>query len=369
MIDDGPIYNLLMPATYGWHLTREFPAERLLEGTGLSLADIEDSSDQITVRQLLIYVQNTLSLAQRPDWYLGWSARLADHFHGPISIALVSAPTLGAGLDAFLQFFPSGIPYMHMQGRSDSNQFAAELRPLIELGNALLILIETPLMILYQYIVTIWPLPIQSATIELDYTPTPYADRYHEYFNCQVKFAMARNALIIPKAWRSFRNPGYVESAWRQAIHQCEATSTLTEERDALGQVLWHLNETSQKDRSRAAPTLEATAGVLHLSTRTLIRRLRGIGTTYQNVVDEFLRARACELLRNDGMRIKQVADALGFQNPSNFGKVFKRWTGLTPGNYRTRILVGARSQADVIAEGRPMKDVKRSNLQASGRA
>jgi AraC-like DNA-binding protein len=59
------------------------------------------------------------------------------------------------------------------------------------------------------------------------------------------------------------------------------------------------------------------------------------MGTTYQRVVDEFLKARACELLGNEHLRVKEVAAVLGFDNPANFGKAFKRWCGTTPGGYR----------------------------------
>ncbi|MCB1747251.1 MAG: helix-turn-helix domain-containing protein, partial [Gammaproteobacteria bacterium] len=58
--------------------------------------------------------------------------------------------------------------------------------------------------------------------------------------------------------------------------------------------------------------------------------------THYQALTDEFLRARAQELLANDELTIKQVAAALGFDNPANFGKAFKRWCGVSPGRYRS---------------------------------
>ena len=54
-------------------------------------------------------------------------------------------------------------------------------------------------------------------------------------------------------------------------------------------------------------------------------------------MMDEFLSARATELLANDTIKIKEVAAALGFQNPANFGKAFKRWYGISPGGYRER--------------------------------
>lgn len=60
-------------------------------------------------------------------------------------------------------------------------------------------------------------------------------------------------------------------------------------------------------------------------------------GAAYQEIADDFLRLRAAELLANDEVKIKEVAAALGFQNPANIGKAFKRWYGVSPGGYRAR--------------------------------
>lgn len=336
-MDPSAIEDLLMPATYGRHLTRVFAPERLLAGTGLSARDLGDAARRITVRQALQYIRNTLALATEPDWYLGWAGTLADHFHGPISIALMSAPTLGDGLDTFLRFFPARIPYMHMQGRRDGERFLAELYPLIDLGAAKPLLIETPLIILQQYLTTVYAVALDAARIDLAYPPTPYAERYARYFKCPVEFNAPRNSLVIPIAWRALRNLDYHESTWSHALTQCEATAS-SRERTTLGQVRNFLCSAFEiSDRRRALPTLEQVAAHLHLAPRSLIRRLRQLGTTYQAIMDEFLRMRAAELLANDRVKIKEVAAALGFHNPANFGKAFKRWYGISPGGYRSR--------------------------------
>ncbi len=336
-MDVSIIEDLLMPATYGRHLSRLFPLEKLLAGTGLTDADFAERERRITVRQALKYISNTLSLASEPDWYLAWASTLSDHFHGPVSFALMSSPTLGDGLDTFVRYFPARIPYMHMQGRRDGDYFCAEFCPLIELGAARPMLVETPLIILQQYLHTVYAVDFGQARIELDYPATPYVDRYPRYFKSPVTFSAAHNALLIPLAWRTLRNLDYHESTWSHAQRQCEALAS-SPERTTLGEVRNHLCRAfEQSDRRRALPTLEEVANALHLAPRTLIRRLRRLGTTYQSIMDEFLRTRAAELLANDRIKIKEVAAALGFQNPANFGKAFKRWFGVSPGSYRAR--------------------------------
>lgn len=332
------IEDLLMPATYGRHLTRLFAPARLLAGTGLSEQDLDDPTRRITVRQALQYNRNTMTLAPAPDWYLAWAGTLADHFHGPISIALVSAPTLGDGLDAFLRYFPGRVPYLHMQGRLIGDTHVSELTPLMDLDVAKPVLIETPLIVLLQHLHTVYGVDLTEACIELDYPPTPHAASYPRYFRGPVHFGAHRNVLIIPAAWRELRNLDHHESTWSHALARCESTLSSSSERTTFGAVRAYLaNAFEVADRRRALPTLDEVAAHLHVTPRTLIRRLRSLCTTYQDLMDGFLRVRAAELPANDCTRIKEVAAALGFHNPANFGKAFKRWYGVSPGGFRAQ--------------------------------
>ena len=337
MLDRSAIEALLMPITYGRHLARLFGLERLFSGTGLGDEELQDPDYRITVGQALTYVRNALDLAADPAWYYEWADSLAGHFHGPTSIALASAPTLGHGLDAFLRYFPSRIPYMHMQGRKEGEHFFAELHPLIELGAVKPFLVETPVVLLQNHLETVYGVDLSQAVLELDYPATAHADRCRAYFPFPVRFASARNALVIPAAWRALRNLGHVESTWDHALAQCEATMASSVERETLGSMRACLASGFEcEDRLRPLPTLDEVAATMHLTPHTLIRRLRKLGTSYHEATDEFLRVRARELLANDEMKIKQVAAAMGFDSPANFGKAFKRWYGVSPGNFRS---------------------------------
>ncbi len=336
-MDRQTIENLLMPATYGRHLTRMFEPVALLAGTGLKPEDLNDPERRITVRQALQYIDNTLRLAVQPDWYLAWAGTLSDHFHGPISVALMSAPTLGAGVDTFLEFFPVRVPYLHLQGRVEHDLFFAGIWPLIELGAATPLLIETPLLILQRYIETMYATDFGAARLDLAYPPTAHAACYSQHFRCPVRFDAPRSTLVFPRSWREMRNLDYRESTWSHALGQCQALAS-SRERTTLGEIHRLLVRAFDlADRPRALPTLNEVAAQLHLAPRTLIRRLRAMGTTYQATTDDFLQRRAAELLGNDEVKIKEVAAALGFQNPANFGKAFKRWFGVSPGSFRAR--------------------------------
>lgn len=78
-------------------------------------------------------------------------------------------------------------------------------------------------------------------------------------------------------------------------------------------------------------PKLEEVAAMLAVSTRTLQRKLKEEGQTYQNILEEHQIEIASQLLSHPHMQVQEVAFMLGFTSLQNFSRAFKRKTGLSP--------------------------------------
>ena len=75
----------------------------------------------------------------------------------------------------------------------------------------------------------------------------------------------------------------------------------------------------------------------LHMSVRTLQRRLVEAGTSYRDVSELVSRRLAEEYLADPRVSIAELTYLLGFSEPSSFTRAFRRWTGETPGQWRRR--------------------------------
>lgn len=334
------IERLIIPNTYLRHLAQEFEDhQRLVAGTGIALADLENDTGPITVAQALQCVRNAMAMAGRPEWYFQWAKRMAEHFHGPVSVAWLGAPTLGDGLDVFVKYMPARVPYFHWHSHREGENLYCELTELADLGECRPLLIEVPILVMHEYVTTLRAGTPAEAVVELRYPPTPHWRLYPNWFKCAVVFNAPRNAFVIPQAWRAIRNPGHDEGTWRATLRRLDATCAITKERDTLMSVRLALFELFEDNsRRRALPNLEALAACLHVSPRTLIRRLRCMGTSYQEVVDDVQKQRARELLADESLPICEVAAELGYHDPASFGRSFKRWYGTTPGSYRKQL-------------------------------
>lgn len=87
----------------------------------------------------------------------------------------------------------------------------------------------------------------------------------------------------------------------------------------------------------RTWPDLERVAQQLHMSPQTLRRHLREEGSSFQELKDHLRRDLAIYHLGRDELSIQDLAEQLGFSEPSAFHRAFKKWTGLTPGAYRAQ--------------------------------
>ncbi|MGE4405530.1 AraC family transcriptional regulator ligand-binding domain-containing protein [Pseudomonas sp.] len=85
-------------------------------------------------------------------------------------------------------------------------------------------------------------------------------------------------------------------------------------------------------------PTLKAMARSDGISEQVLRRRLIKEGFTFQEIKHEARRALVFSLLRDPGLSISEIATLAGFQEPSAFHRIFRRWTGESPGQFRSRL-------------------------------
>ncbi|MEI9809699.1 MAG: AraC family transcriptional regulator [Bacteroidota bacterium] len=83
-------------------------------------------------------------------------------------------------------------------------------------------------------------------------------------------------------------------------------------------------------------PSLEDIAELMHITPRTLQRKLQEDDTSFRTLTDAIKEELACSLLGNDHLSVADIAYKLGYAEPSTFQRAFRQWTGKTPASYRS---------------------------------
>lgn len=333
------ILDIEIPNTYVKLLTREFPNHAALaQGTGIPVSELPTYIKPVTVRQHLRCIANALEMTEEPDWHLSWGKRMAGNFHGPLTLAILSAPNLGDGMDALMKYIPSRIPYLNWQGYERGESYHCEVNELIDLGPTRDALTEVPLIVLQEYVRMFQIDTFEGTRIELKHDDQPHKEYLNKWFDMPVHLGCDCNAVVFPRAWRQLNNIDFDESAWLVALERVEAAYGSYKEDDMATQVSRHLVECLDSEKMRRLPTAEDMAMRLNISSRTLIRRLGNLQLSYRRILDDVLKARAKEMLSAPDYRVDYIATRLGYSDAKSFRRAFKRWCGLSPGEYRKRL-------------------------------
>jgi AraC-like DNA-binding protein len=88
-------------------------------------------------------------------------------------------------------------------------------------------------------------------------------------------------------------------------------------------------------------PSLAAIAQQLGYAPRTLQRKLQAAGTSYYTLLDDMRRELSVYYLKDAQLAVSEIAFLLGFSESSAFHRAFKRWTGISPGEFRLTEAIG----------------------------
>ena len=86
---------------------------------------------------------------------------------------------------------------------------------------------------------------------------------------------------------------------------------------------------------SSTVPQLTDVVDYLHVTPRTLQRKLQEEGTSFQSIAESVKSELAIGLLQKRSLTVNEVAYRLGYAEPSVFRRAFKKWTGVSPKGYK----------------------------------
>lgn len=84
-------------------------------------------------------------------------------------------------------------------------------------------------------------------------------------------------------------------------------------------------------------PPLPEVAARLHLSPRTLRRKLEAVGSSYNMILEDVRKKLAIRYLLDTPLTTEAISEKLSYSDAANFRHAFKRWTGTAPRAFRTQ--------------------------------
>jgi AraC-like DNA-binding protein len=170
--------------------------------------------------------------------------------------------------------------------------------------------------------------PLKAEFIFPADTARPYLE---EFLQCPVTYDNEREKIYFSRELFEERLPGYIPDVLdatariaEQYLESLDQSKVATDVRRLLVKML----PSGKADQDRIASRL-------YRSTSTLQRQLSAEGTSYRDILDTTRRDLAEKYLRDGDYTQAEVAYMVGFSDQSNFARAFKRWTGVSPGQFQ----------------------------------
>lgn len=314
----------------------------LLLGTTLKPEDIYGNVEFISLHEQYKIVDNAVKLPSEPGLGLAVGAMVDLSSHGLIGIAALSSDTLLDALAVLAKFYILRAPFIEFMVDKKMNEVVVQVKNRDSFSEDVSrYLLESVIAMLQTVCEQFIGRKLQEGKIIFSYPEPHYVERYKKVLHSPTVFVEQEYCQYwIPLELTKISAPTKDQSTHRQAEQSClEALARLQKKSsysDRVKDVLCIQDGTFL--------SLPAVASLLNASPRSLIRKLKEEGTSYQKLLDEEHKRLSIHYLNTSKISIEAIAFAMGYEYVANFRRAFKRWYGITPSDYRKQLLDGGYS-------------------------
>ncbi len=310
-----------------WHIT----AEELLGEMGLDASELEAPGARLRVTTINALMERARTLTGEPGlgFYLGLQKRAS--MYGYLGFAAMSAGTLGEAIELVVKFTPVITNALSLRLKVEGSVAALILEENTDLGSAREVVYQSLLVGLWQMSNALTGEKVDGSA-EMTLPEPPYFTRFAHLLP-EIRFDQPATRLLFDAGLLELPLIMPDRAAMRLARSQCER------ELQALG-----FDEAIVERVRRVLPrpdgfrSLSEVAAALHMSPRTLKRRLAARKISFTAVLDQERREAALLLLRSPQNTLEEITERLGYSTVPNLVRAFRRWTGETPAAYRRAI-------------------------------
>jgi len=311
-----------------WGVT---PAE-LLVGSGLDASEIAEPQGRLPLETYLSVIARARTLTGEPGIGICWGLRMRLSAYGYLGFAAMSAPTLRGALELAVQFTPLISTAMGLRFDLDGETAVLTLVENADFGSVRDVVLLARLTGLWRLGQIITGQDVRTSA-EIAFPEPKYYARFahmvpHTKFGQrQTRAFLKASALDTPLL---MADDAALEIARRQCDMQLDALSSGGRLVRSVRRLLW--------DRDGGVRSPREVAKAVHMSPRTLRRKLALHGSSLSSLLGAERRDRAVSLLRSSDLSIEEMSELLGYGSVQNFTRAFRQWTGETPAAFRRSI-------------------------------
>jgi AraC-like DNA-binding protein len=302
-----------------------------LAHVGLAPARLETPLVALSFAEFRQLVLDALALTREPALALLIGSRLQANTHGILGYAAMSGGSIREVvglLEKFIGLRANLLVVSHEETGDEMRVHFAEALPLGDIQRPVFEAVVMAIKNMLDFIT------MGSCQVRVVAIAAPSAGNEAiaaTLFGCPVQYGATWTGFALPLSVVDqplrMADPAAFQEAARLCAHELEQRHGL----ESLAARVRQLMLQTQGD----FPSLQVTARFLHLTPRTLHRRLEAEGTSFRSIQEEVRHMLALEYLKAGRLSLQEIAYALGYTEMANFRRAFRRWTGVAPSHYR----------------------------------
>lgn len=290
-----------------------------------------DPGTRLALHEFEHAVKRAIELTRAP--WLGWEfgAILNLSSHGFLGYAAMSSETLRDAVELAVKFFRTRGTVVELSLLVEGDTAVIQVDELVALNDIAPFMIESLFSSLHFMGSHLLGEVHTDGELRFAFPEPDYFERMRSLVVVPVLFDCAYHQMRFPASRLDQRLRFADPRLARMAAAQCEQElASIKSPPKLLGQVRRII-----LGEAGRFPSVEEAASELHMSSRTLKRKLQQLGTSYQRILDDLRKGLAVEYLTQTERTVDEIAVQLGYSDASNFARAFRRWTRRSPSDYR----------------------------------
>lgn len=302
-----------------------------LARSGLTQASLDDPDLAIPFSTFRTLVVDALVLSREPAFGLFVGQRLHANTHGILGYAAQSSRTVRDALELFERFVELRISALSIVTEVRPNEVRVQFQQVLSLADIERPVLEAVVMAICNIINTISMGAIRIRQVAFPFERPDYPALARELFGCEVLWGQSWTGFTVAPEALDFSLRMADPTAYREAAlilqRELEQVSSNQSYSTRVQRILL--------ERQAGYPSLTVTSRLLHMTPRTLHRRLLDEGTSFRELLDQARHTLAVEHLKSGRFSIEEIAYTLGYSDRANFRRAFKRWENVPPSEFR----------------------------------
>lgn len=317
----------------------------LLKDTGIRESVLRNPEAMLNYEQFKTLVTNALEMTGDPSLGLQYGTKLTFTTHGAMGQASISSDNLRDAITSIMKYYRTRFAFIEMSFFIEGEEAVIQLDENLGLGSLKSFLIEALFVSVFDVSRFLFgPTLTKAGSCRVSYSVPEYVDQYFHFFvgsiNAEfsekklkkmITFNAPTNQIRFDKQYLTLPMVLANSVARRLAEQTCEEQLKAV---DDQGSIVTKVKQSLQANPERI-PSMEEVSEQLHMTSRTLRRQLQTFGTSFQDLLSDIRKKRAIDLLQNTDKPVDEIAYELGYSDPSNFGRAFRKWTAKSPSAIR----------------------------------